>query len=176
MLSRLFIVALWSPAGKGLTSWLLFVMFNCVFVTFTCGILGQVWYLIVSIPDLCFFLIEGFTVENTEVKGKRTLVYHSYKFNFSTKYLLMCKGYTNVGGIKWLYHGLSTSTGDNPFVKAPGLSPRTGGQTALRNPVEQNKKQQQMNKKIIKKQPIEQQQTNKNVDVRLGQYDKKCVG
>ena len=30
MLSRLFIAALWSPAGKGLTSWLLFVMFTCV--------------------------------------------------------------------------------------------------------------------------------------------------
>ena len=53
MLSRLFITGLWSPAGKGLTSWLLFVMFNCVFVTFTCGILGQVWYLIVVIPDIC---------------------------------------------------------------------------------------------------------------------------
>ena len=53
MLSRLFIVALlWSPAGKGLTSRLLFVIFNCVFVTFPCSILGQVWYLIVSIPDL----------------------------------------------------------------------------------------------------------------------------
>ena len=53
MLSRLFIVALWSPAGKGLTSCLLFMMSNCDFVTFPCGILGQVWYLIVSIPDLC---------------------------------------------------------------------------------------------------------------------------
>ena len=53
MRSRLFIAALWSPAGEGLTYWLLFVMFNCVFVTFPCGILGQVWYLIVSIPDLC---------------------------------------------------------------------------------------------------------------------------
>ena len=31
MLSSLFIPALWSSAGKGLTSWLLFVMFNCVF-------------------------------------------------------------------------------------------------------------------------------------------------
>ena len=30
----------------------LFVMLNCDFVTFPCGILGQVWYLIVSIPDL----------------------------------------------------------------------------------------------------------------------------
>ena len=53
MLSRLFIAALWSPAGKGLTSWLLFVMPNCDFVTFPCGILGQVWYLVVLIPDLC---------------------------------------------------------------------------------------------------------------------------
>ena len=35
--ARLFICALWSPVGKGLTSWLL----------------GQVWYLIVSIPYFC---------------------------------------------------------------------------------------------------------------------------
>ena len=53
MVSCLFIAALWSLAGKGLTSWLLFVIFNRDFVTFPCGILGQVWYLIVSIPDLC---------------------------------------------------------------------------------------------------------------------------
>ena len=32
---------------------LLYVMFSCVFVTFICGVLGQVWYLIVSIPYLC---------------------------------------------------------------------------------------------------------------------------
>ena len=36
MLSHLFVAALCSPAGKGLTSWLLFVMFSCVFVTFPC--------------------------------------------------------------------------------------------------------------------------------------------
>ena len=53
MLSHLFIAALWSPPGKGLTSWLLFVKSYCDFVTFPCGILGQVWYLIVLIPDLC---------------------------------------------------------------------------------------------------------------------------
>ena len=32
----------------------------CIFVTFPCGILGQVWYLIVSFPDLChlsYFLL-----------------------------------------------------------------------------------------------------------------------
>ena len=46
--ARLFICALWSPSGKGLTSWL-----SCEFVTFPLVILGQVWYLIVSIPDLC---------------------------------------------------------------------------------------------------------------------------
>ena len=50
--SRLIIATLWSPAGKGLTSWPLFVMFNCSFVTFPYGILGQVWYLILLIPDL----------------------------------------------------------------------------------------------------------------------------
>ena len=53
MLLRQSIAALWSPAGKGLTPWLSFVMFNCVFVTFPFGILCQVWYFIVSIPELC---------------------------------------------------------------------------------------------------------------------------
>ena len=53
MLSPLFIAAFWSPERKGLTSWLLFVFVYCVFVTFPFGILGQVWYLIVSIPDPC---------------------------------------------------------------------------------------------------------------------------
>ena len=32
--ARLFICALWSPAGKGLTSWLLFSVSKCEFVTF----------------------------------------------------------------------------------------------------------------------------------------------
>ena len=50
MLSRLFIAALLSPEGKGLTSYLLFVMF----VTFPFCIPGQAWYLIVLIPDPCF--------------------------------------------------------------------------------------------------------------------------
>ena len=31
--ARLFICALWSPAGKGLTSWLSFVVSNCEFVS-----------------------------------------------------------------------------------------------------------------------------------------------
>ena len=48
MLSRLFIAALLSPEGKGLTSCLLFVMF-IVFLLLS----HLVWYLIVSIPDPC---------------------------------------------------------------------------------------------------------------------------
>ena len=32
--ARLFVDALWSPTGKGLTSWLSFVMSNCDVVTF----------------------------------------------------------------------------------------------------------------------------------------------
>ena len=55
MLLCLFIAALWSPEGKGLTSWLLFVMFIVILLLshLVQCILGQVWYLIVSIPDPC---------------------------------------------------------------------------------------------------------------------------
>ena len=53
MLLRLFIAALWSPAGKGADLLPLVRDGYCIFVTFPCGILGQVWYLIVSYPDLC---------------------------------------------------------------------------------------------------------------------------
>ena len=38
---RLFIDALWTHAGKRLTSWLSFWMSNCEFVIFPLGILGQ---------------------------------------------------------------------------------------------------------------------------------------
>ena len=61
MISRLFITALWLPAGKGLNSWLSFVMLNCVFITFQSGVLGQVMHVIVSIHDLCtlsYFQVE----------------------------------------------------------------------------------------------------------------------
>ena len=48
MLSRLFIAG-WERAD------LLALVgdVNCIFATFPCGILGQVWYLIVSFPDIC---------------------------------------------------------------------------------------------------------------------------
>ena len=56
MLLRQFFAALWLPAGKGLTSCLLLVMFYCVFCYFS------MWYPesgvvldCVSFPDLCLF-------------------------------------------------------------------------------------------------------------------------
>ena len=67
----------WSlPAGKGLTSLLSFVMINCVFVTFPYGILGQVWYLIVSIPDLCHLTILSIKKEHCNSwKNKLIVLY-----------------------------------------------------------------------------------------------------
>ena len=50
--ARLFICALWSPAGKGLTSLLSFVV-SYLECHFPIGILDQVRHLIVSIPDFC---------------------------------------------------------------------------------------------------------------------------
>ena len=44
---------------------------------------------------------------------------------------ILIKVYTDENGMKYLYHGLSTCTGDNPLAKARGLSPRTGGQTVV---------------------------------------------
>ena len=49
--ARLFICALWSPAGKGLTSWLSFVV--SVNLPLSHWYPGSGQYLIVSIPDLC---------------------------------------------------------------------------------------------------------------------------
>ena len=55
LMLSLYIAPLWSPAGKGLTSWLALVGdVYCIFVTFPCGILDQVYYLIVSFPDLYY--------------------------------------------------------------------------------------------------------------------------
>ena len=48
MLSRLFIADLWSPEGKCLVCGV-----YCDSVTYPFVILGQVWYLIASIPDPC---------------------------------------------------------------------------------------------------------------------------
>ena len=51
--TRLFIDALWSPAGKGLASWLSFLMSNLEVVTFPLVSSDRCGALIVSIPDIC---------------------------------------------------------------------------------------------------------------------------
>ena len=50
--ARLFICALWSPAGKGLTSWLSFVV-SSVSLSLSHWYPGSGVVLVVSIPDLC---------------------------------------------------------------------------------------------------------------------------
>ena len=53
MLSRLSVASLLTHEEKGLTFWLLFVLFFGDFNAFPFGVLGQVLYLIVSIPEPC---------------------------------------------------------------------------------------------------------------------------
>ena len=54
IMSCLFLAVLWSPTGKQLTSWPSCMLCSSfVFVTFPSGVLGQVWYLVVSVPDIC---------------------------------------------------------------------------------------------------------------------------
>ena len=56
----------------------------CIFVTFLCGILGQVWYLIVLFPDLC--LLSYFQVLNAgqkycrKLEGEQSLSFKSSSF------------------------------------------------------------------------------------------------
>ena len=96
MLSCLFIVALWSPAGKADLLVLLFVVFYCVFVTFPCSVLGWVWCLVVLIPDLC--LLSCFAQgQNTvpsvglEPVTPRSLVKQSTT-SYCTPGVLQCRG------------------------------------------------------------------------------------
>ena len=49
-------------------------MSNCDCVTLPCGILGQVWYLIVLIPDLC--RLSYFVCTNGQILTKRAQIYH----------------------------------------------------------------------------------------------------
>ena len=56
---------------------LLYVMFSCVFVTFPYDILCQMWYLIVSIPDLCllpYFALNNIVFDKSHVMLNDMLV------------------------------------------------------------------------------------------------------
>ena len=58
------VVACWERANLLA---LLYVMFSCVFVNFRCGVMGQVWYLIVYISDLCLYLIYHLFIKERHV-------------------------------------------------------------------------------------------------------------
>ena len=75
---------------------LLYVMLSCVFVTFPYGVPGQVWYLVVSIPDLCI-LYFYFTL--FFVRFSFGSVYTNSKANV-TSYLLTLETTLHVAFIK----------------------------------------------------------------------------
>ena len=60
MLLRLFIAALWSPERESADLLTLVCDFYCDFVTFQCGIQGQVWNLILLFPDHCCLSYFGY--------------------------------------------------------------------------------------------------------------------
>ena len=65
--ARVFICALWSHAGKGLTSWLSSVVFNCEFVTFPlvsrvgCG---TCMYRFLIFASLLIFIVFDSTIQS----------------------------------------------------------------------------------------------------------------
>ena len=60
--------AFWSPAGRG-------VIFPGAFVTFPYSILGQVWYLIVSIPDICLLPSFGLQCNSVLFSGHNHVLF-----------------------------------------------------------------------------------------------------
>ena len=66
----LFICALWSPAGKGLTSWLSFV--STVSLSLSHWYPGSGVVLIVSIPDLSTLTYFTYTVISIKLYGPNT--------------------------------------------------------------------------------------------------------
>ena len=66
----LFICALWSPAGKGLTSWLSFVVSNCEFVTFPLVSWPQGQCLIMQFLSMHLLLNHGMLQHHTVLVHK----------------------------------------------------------------------------------------------------------
>ena len=88
ILSPLFLAALQWVKADLLA--LLYVMFSCVFITFPFGVLGQVWYLIVSIPALCILLYyEG--LHGIQVQRSTTNLSNSSDTIFCSTYNVHCK-------------------------------------------------------------------------------------
>ena len=81
--ARLFICALWSPAGKGLTSWLSFVVS-------TVSLSLSHWYpgsgvVLYCIPDLCtltYFEFTCFILYDDEVRYSKKLISATRLYGF----------------------------------------------------------------------------------------------
>ena len=70
---------------------LLYMVFSCVFVTFSCGVLCQVWYLIVSIPDICllsYFVTINISKSESFFVSEKLINHNTYQ-NTSTISKLM---------------------------------------------------------------------------------------
>ena len=66
-----------------------YVMFSCVHVTFPCGVLCQVWYLIISIPYICllhYFDTTTITVSLCLCECKLSGIIHLYHVVLPTSY------------------------------------------------------------------------------------------
>ena len=72
---------------------ILYVMFSCVFVTFSYDVLGQEWYLIALIPDLCILPYSWVKVQNFK---------NLELSKFISKKPSVCLQYINIFKIKWL--------------------------------------------------------------------------
>ena len=89
---------------------MIFVFMNvyCILVTFPCGILGQVWYLIVSFPDLCrlsyfqrqlysqSWLLCGYPYDALILRSFDTLMKRKFSFLRNIQYL-------NLINFQWLF-------------------------------------------------------------------------
>ena len=64
---------------------LTYVMFYCVFVTFPCDVLGQVWCLIVLIPDLSHFM-QSRCQKRFNQNGNQSLISQCIYSNIIHKY------------------------------------------------------------------------------------------
>ena len=69
---------------------LLCVVFYCVFVTFPCGVLGQMWYLIVSISDLCLLTYSEFVKTNLRGNSGGLCVFLQQQMVLKVSILLCC--------------------------------------------------------------------------------------
>ena len=132
----LFIRALWSPAGKGLTSWLSFVVSNCEFVTFSlvswvrCG--TWLYRFLIFSPLLTFINFVQIVVDK-----QTTLLFTFNQASPKLKYNLIsqnnCESITS-SGPRFLLGGICLFTAVELKIQISKVSDNLSG-TSLFTPV-----------------------------------------